>query len=318
MAAQAISGLNLVECSSIVLAALKSDIDEYNLRDGLYRAFSEFNIPFTLYELDVNTTSQSETVAITIDSLAISGNIFIKDCDCYIKVDNIVPDSVCVYSLQNVNEIDAKSKSYVDVDDYGFVKTIVEKQVIGELFCCGGYSFSDAEKFVHTYNRISNSVEEEIYVSHVIHQQLLDGDKFGTTISEDFLDWGTLSDWDKYKEQYKTFFVDLDGVLVKNSSEYFEPLWGDTNPIQANIDVINSLYETGKVRIIITTARKSSAKNTTLVQLRKCGIRYHDIIFDLLHCERVVINDYSKTNKYPSCSAVNLIRNSDALKDILK
>ena len=33
-------------------------------------------------------------------------------------------------------------------------KTIVEKRVISELFCCGGYSFSDANLFSDTFKKL--------------------------------------------------------------------------------------------------------------------------------------------------------------------
>ena len=102
---------------------------------------------FKLLELDEPTSSQSETVSLMIDTLKIDGSIFIKDCDDYFRVDELETDTVCVYSLQSLDEVIAKNKSYVDVDNNGYVKTIVEKRVISELFCCGGYSFSDANLF---------------------------------------------------------------------------------------------------------------------------------------------------------------------------
>ena len=132
-----------------------------------------------LLELDEPTSSQSETVSIMIDKLNINGNIFINDSDGYFYVDDIQPDTVCVYSLQDMEDVIAKNKSYVDIDNNGYIKTIVEKTVISELFCCGGYSFSDAQLFSATYKKLTDIVSEsEIYVSHVIQQQLLDGHNF--------------------------------------------------------------------------------------------------------------------------------------------
>ena len=81
---------------------------------------------------------------------------------------------------------------------------------------------------------------------------------------------------------------------------------------------MNDLYDSGKCRIIITTSRKSSFKEVTISQLDREGIKYHDIIFDLPHAERIVINDFSKSNKYPTCSSVNIPRNSNNLKDFIK
>lgn len=39
---------------------------------------------------------------------------------------------------------------------------------------------------------------------------------------------------------------------------------------------------------------------------------------NLNHTRRIIINDYSKSNPYKSCDAINLKRNSDDLKEILR
>ena len=85
----------------------------------------------------------------------------------------------------------------------------------------------------------------------------------------------------------------------------------------SNKDYINKLYETGKVRIIFTTARKSKFKDETILQLEKCQIKYHKIIFDLLHCQRILVNDFSSSNSFPTAKAVNLPRNNDNLEQYL-
>jgi len=319
MVTQGISGIDFSNFDSICMAVLKSDLEKYKLKNAIYDSFKEFDLDFKLLELDEPTSSQSETVSLMIDTLKIDGSIFIKDCDDYFRVDELETDTVCVYSLQSLDEVIAKNKSYVDVDNNGYVKTIVEKRVISELFCCGGYSFSDANLFSNTFKKLkSDTSEEEIYVSHIIYQQLLDGHKFKTKEVDDYCDWGTLKDWNNYRSQYKTIFIDLDGVLVESSSEYFPPYWGTTGSIKENVATLNELYESGKVRIIITTSRKSSYKIKTIKQLELLGIKYHDIIFDLLHCERILINDYSKTNPYPTAKSCNLFRNSNQLGDLLK
>ena len=78
-------------------------------------------------------------------------------------------------------------------------------------------------KILITYDKIVDKVSSELYISHIIYQQLLDGVTFKAQKVERYSDWGTLEDWNKYKSEYKTIFTDLDGVLVENSAEYFEP-----------------------------------------------------------------------------------------------
>jgi histidinol phosphatase-like enzyme len=114
-----------------------------------------------------------------------------------------------------------------------------------------------------------------------------------------------------------TIFVDLDGTLVKNSGQYFEPIWGTTSGLDNNIKAINDLYNSGKCQIIITTSRSEEFKKETLIQLNKLGINYHQILFGLHHGKRIVINDYSLSNPYKSCDAINISRDNTNLRELL-
>ena len=127
----------------------------------------------------------------------------------------------------------------------------------------------------------------------------------------------TIEEWNKYRSSYKTLFVDLDGVLVYNSGEYTNPKWGDTKPICENVEYLKKLYNTKRVKIIITTARKSKYRVETINQLKRNFIPYDDIIFDLYHAKRYLINDYSHTNSYPTAISVNLKRDSGELNKLL-
>ena len=301
MVIQSIKGLDLNQYDKIVAVFVKEDLEQFGLRDGIIKSFENLGKNYEIVELENTTKSQSETVTRAIEKLNIQGGILVKDCDGYFNGDSVDGNFVYVCSLQDVDKINAKSKSYVDVDTNGFIKTIVEKDVISSLFCCGGYSFSDASKFVKTYKKLSDLSNDEIYISHIIYQQILDGETFKIENVDNFKDWGTLSDWDEYKKQYKTLFIDLDGVLVENSGEYVGNIWGTTKDLGSNKRYINKLYDSGKTRIIITTSRKSSYKDETLSQLNNLGIKFHDIIFDLLHCQRILIN------VLPSISKLSLL-----------
>ena len=81
---------------------------------------------------------------------------------------------------------------------------------------------------------------------------------------------------------------------------------------------LNKLHKTGRVYIILTTARDVSARDVTVQQLAREGVRYDDIIFGLPHCNRTIINDYGSSNPYPTCDSVNIPRNSSDLERFLK
>ena len=316
MLIQGIKGLELDKYEKIIPVFLKEHLDDFKLRKGVIESFDKLGINYEILELDAPTKSQSETVAKTIETFNIKGDILIKDCDDYFNCDYIEGNTVCVCSLHEVNKIIAKNKSYVQVNSNNLVETIVEKSVISDLFCCGGYNFKDAQEFLNTYNKVSKlDTEGEIYISHIIYQQLLEGKNFTVKQVSDYEDWGTIEDWNEYLNTYKTIFIDLDGVLVESSGEYFGHKWGTTEALANNVNHINELYDTGRVRIIITTSRKSSYKEQTLNQLDRLGIKYHNIMFDLLHCKRILINDFASSNSFPTSTGINIPRNNDNLKE---
>ena len=206
--------------------------------------------------------------------------------------------------------------SYITTDARGNVVNIVEKLVISSSFCVGGYVFSDAALFLDGLSRLDPSKER--YISHVIYQLMLGGKTFQAIETESYADWGTIEDWDRFKKSYGTLFIDLDGTLVKNSSAHFPPYVGQSEPILPNIEIVRQLQQSGKFEIIITTSRPEKFRAITEAQLDKLGIRHRGLIMGLQHSKRIIINDYSKSNPYKSCDAINLKRNADDLREIMR
>jgi hypothetical protein len=147
---------------------------------------------------------------------------------------------------------------------------------------------------------------------------ILSGIAFSSFGVDNFIDWGTLQEWNRFKSSYLTLFIDIDGTLVENCSEFFSPRWGHSGPLQDNIDKINSLFNSGSVKVILTTSRKSESDSETRDQLERLGIKYHQIIYDLYHAKRIIINDYADSNPYKSCDAINIRRNSSDLQSMLR
>jgi len=71
------------------------------------------------------------------------------------------------------------------------------------------------------------------------------------------------------------------------------------------------------VQVILTTSRTEEFRETTEKQLQASGVPYDRILFGLLHAQRVVINDYAKTNPFPSAVAINLKRDADDLESYM-
>lgn len=308
---QGISGLDLDKFREIHITMLKEHVDDYDAYNGVMRASEKLNIrnKIRITVLDEHTKDQPETVIETITRNNITGPIFVKDSDNYFKTNADSGNIVCVYNIESLEMINAGNKSYATVDN-GVVTNIAEKRVISPLSCCGGYGFADAAKLIEYYNKCREDYPGNLYLSHIIYRMMLDNIQFEAKEAEDYIDWGTMPDWMRYREQFGTIFVDLDGVLVENSGEYFEPLWGETGPLAYNVIRINNLYDSDKFHIIITTSRSLDSRETTIEQLNSLGIRYHRILFDLPHARRYLINDYAPSNPYPSSVAINISRDS--------
>ena len=110
-------------------------------------------------------------------------------------------------------------------------------------------------------------------------------------------------------------FVDIDGTLVKNSSHHFPPYIGSGEPLKDNIAALNELYDNGKARIILTTSRPERYRQTTCEELERKGIRFDQLVMGLPHSQRILINDFAKSNEYTSAEAINGHRNTKDVKE---
>jgi len=319
MIASSCKGLNFDNVNNIYITILREHVEKYDCENAIIESFADIGVVdrVKVLVLEEQTRCQAETVSRTIEHFDLSGPIFIKDADSYFVTDVYPKNSVCVFDLDDMGHVHASNKSFVQCNDQMLIVNIVEKRVISSTFCVGGYSFENARDFSSFYDNFDMD-NEEIYVSHVIYKMILNDHRFSARSVKDFLDWGTLKDWNKYKDEFATLFVDIDGVLVFTSSQYLKPKWGETPAIIDNVNKINELYDSGKVKIILTTSRKSSFATTTENQLKEFGVKHHQIIYDLWHAKRIIINDYAKTNPYRSCDAINITRNSDSLASLLE
>jgi len=316
MVTEAISGLNLDFFDNIYFICLQQHEDKYSFMKGFVAELDDAGLraKSNIVLLPEQTDSQSETVYTFLSGYELDGFIFIKDSDGFYRCDVEERNQVAYFDLNDMDDINARTKSYVDLDVNDVVTNIVEKKVISSTFSSGGYGFADAKEFCKTFEKLQD-MDGECYISHIIFEMMLSGSTFYGTKTTDFKDWGTLDAWNKYKSQYKCLFVDIDGTLITNSSHHFPPYTGSGEPIEDNIDLLAELHERGKAKIILTTSRPERLRQLTIQELQTKGIPFDDLVMGLPHCQRVIINDFARSNPYPSCKAINIPRNTDELKD---
>lgn len=318
MVTEAISGLNLDFFDNIYFICLQEHEDKYSFMKGFVAELDDAGLraKSNIVLLPEQTDSQSETVYTFLSGYELDGFIFIKDSDGFYRCDVEERNQVAYFDLNDMDDINARTKSYVDLDVNDVVTNIVEKKVISSTFSSGGYGFADAKEFCKTFEKLQD-MDGECYISHIIFEMMLSGSTFYGTKTTDFKDWGTLDAWNKYKSQYKCLFVDIDGTLITNSSHHFPPYTGSGEPIEDNIDLLAELHEQGKAKIILTTSRPERLRQLTIQELQTKGIPFDELVMGLPHCQRIVINDFARSNPYPSCSAINIPRNENNLTEFL-
>jgi hypothetical protein len=317
MVLESIFGIDISTHDKVVLVALKKHEEEFKFCDKLLDICSKFDVKsFDILLLD-ESKSQPHTIAQAINSLNIEGQINCKDTDNYFRSQVPEGNYVAICSLNDIELVNARNKSYVEFNEQKKLINIVEKNVISNSFCAGLYGFSDAKKFYETFEKYEaeDKNNKNLFVSHII-LMMSESEDFDVIEVKDYIDWGTSTEWNEYRNKFKTYFVDIDGVLVKTSSEYMSPYWGETDGIKENIKRINDLYNTGN-RIILTTGRNGKYHKITEEQLTREGVKFSCILYSCGNGQRVIINDFSSSNPYPSCQAINLPRDSNILDQLI-
>jgi hypothetical protein len=316
MVEAAISGLDMDCFDRVILTVLEDHVARYSNYDVLAKILKKsIRSDLEIFQLESPTSSQVETIAMTIEKCHVDSSFLIKDCDnkfCYRYGGG---NEVATISLHDVGRINAANKSYVQTDPLGVITNIVEKRVVSDTFCCGAYGFSSVDDFMYARSKCTGA--SELYVSHLIFQLILDGVSFKAVSCSGYDDWGTLGDFRSFANDNIVIFCDIDGVMVENSSRFAVEPWA-LKPLVENVEAIKALMARRKVHLIVTTSRPAERRGELECFLFDLGIRADGYVMDLPHSKRVIINDFSDTNPYPSAVAINLERNSRNLSGLFE
>jgi hypothetical protein len=220
-----------------------------------------------------------------------------------------------VLNLNNIDLVEAKSKSYVTFDKLKKIQNIVEKKVISDFFCCGAYSFKSSLDFLKYAKKLLLE-SNDVYISHVILEMILNNHIFRSKEVTDYIDWGTVREFRNWQRKHITLFCDFDGCLVINGSKFGKKGY-ETEPLEENLKTISKILKTGFAELIITTSRPNEQKKNIKNILKKFKINPKYILTNLLHSKRALINDFSETNPFPSSISINLERDSNKLSSVL-
>lgn len=320
MIEKAMENINTDIFNRIIITIVKPHDDKYEANLIMHQVFQN-NPKVEICMLDDFTSSASETIYKTLIKMNVTGSFVIKDSDnrVGIELDKDIKNMIIGYNLRDHRDVsNIPGKSFLIINEQNVIKDIIEKQIVSDVICLGVYCFENASDFKLAYEEMQNKqISGEMYISHVI-SYMLSSDKciFKAKMATSYDDWGTLSEWQKVQKQHRTYFVDVDGVILKNSGKYGKVNWyNNTTVLEENVTILKQLYDSG-AQIVITTSRTEEFRPALEQMFDRFGIKPYAILMGMNHAARVVINDFAPTNPYPSGIAITLPRNS-SIKEYL-
>ena len=302
----------------VVIGGLRQHLEDQHGEVAIRRALGE---SVEIVSFDRPTSGPAETISQMIQRAEVFGPIFIKDCDSWFSCEaDTFDDVVCVANLQNLpNARNVAGKSFIKLNEHGIIEGILEKQVSSDFISVGGYGFHDATLFTHAYQSLTTDMggRGEVFISHVIVEAMRRGAVFRGVLADNYEDVGTLEAWNAYRARHQVFFVDLDGVVFRNSGEFRPPFWDDPDiTLPDNVAALRRVQQDG-AQFVFVTARPERYRESTEQALRAAGLSWHACVFGVHHSTRVLINDYAGSNPFPSAVAINTRRDDDHLAELL-
>lgn len=300
-----------LENCNITIGILREHEETYNSTKHI-KAYLGDKVNIVI--LDELTRGPADTVyqIIKKSNIDLNSPLLIKDCDSFFDHDLTFDNYVCVSKISE-HEVLKKlySKSFTISNDQGIIQNIIEKKVVSDTFCVGGYAFKSAKLFCDSFEKIQ--INSEFFVSHVIQNCIQDGEVFTEKQISNYIDVGTFEDWFEYNDR-PVIFCDIDGTIVRAQAHgdwHIKP-----TIIKKNVELLLEYYKKGS-QFIFTTARPEVAKEDTEKMLRELGFDDFQCIYGLQNSRRILINDYNHANPHPRAEAINIFRDADNLGDYL-
>ena len=191
---RAISNIDIDNIDEVYFIILSEMDNEYRLTEKITADFSRFEGykgKMQVIRLNKMTASSAETIYKALQVIGTDDRtIFIKDADnmCMNKLP-LKDNEVYCASLENIDKVDPMHKSYIKLDEQGFITNAIEKRVISDRFIAGGYSFNYASDYIEAYDALKN-ITDKFYISDILFWLILNKNaKFMPVNAKDFKDF---------------------------------------------------------------------------------------------------------------------------------
>jgi hypothetical protein len=126
----------------------------YNSQSKLREVFGD---KVKIVVLEEPTTGPADTVYQTIlkGDINRQDSVLIKDSDGFYNSDVLEGNVIYVCNLnKNPHIKNVHAKSYTVTNDQGLIVSVVEKQIVSNNFCAGGYQFESAGSFMAAFDAV--------------------------------------------------------------------------------------------------------------------------------------------------------------------
>ena len=183
------------QCDSITIGILSQHEKLYNASAAIK---NELGSSINVVIIPKVTKGPADTVyqIATLANISTNSPILIKDCDSYF--DHKITDGnyVCVSNVVDHDVIyKIVNKSFVITNEHGIIQNIIEKSIVSNVFCVGGYKFAKLLDFISGYTSLINSMKTEFFISHIIQYNISNGAAFLIKQVTDYVDVGTIQEW---------------------------------------------------------------------------------------------------------------------------
>jgi dTDP-glucose pyrophosphorylase len=302
----------------------KYEDNEYN--DKLSLILKKLDPESIQIQIDKVTSGCSETCLYAKEFINNDEELIITNCDQLMNWDansfmEMVSPSAVDGSVVLFKSKDPKNSFAEIIGEH--VTGIVEKNPISDNALVGIHYWKRGSDFVFSSENLLNHFRvsglPECYISET-YNYLIQQDKNILPFfipKNSYIPLGTPEDIsiylgklkEFYTEKPKTIFCDLDGTILKHCHKF-----SDLNKIEPEIlpgvNAKFNAWDSKGYKIILTTARKESAREMTEAHLRSLGICWDHLIMGVSSGVRVLINDKLRDADKNRAICVNLITDS--------
>jgi len=207
--------------------------------------------------LDAETRSMVETITRFVETEEQDAAFIVRDTDNFVSLGNenidTYPANFMTYAdLRKFPTISAANKGFLQIDGFGQVIGVVEKQIVGPLVYVGMSGFESYSRFLYA-SRVLGESPSEHYITDIIRTLISDGLVFGAKEAEDYLDWGTEQDWSREISAHRQFVCDFEGFLADCSPATFQQL-DRVVPTQALKDLSSRMRQNPRFGAVVFTS----------------------------------------------------------------